>query len=502
MQKILSRRLALFFIGIDAGTTCIKAAVVSEDGRTIGSVTENVGIHKPSEDFCEIDMTRLWDSLCSILLKLKANNLRIWNRIQGIGITGQGDGLWAIDKKGNPARNAILWNDTRTKNLKLENRDQIDRICMENTANPLYAGSNIHILRWIRDNEPETLKQIHKIFHCKDWLNFKLTDVVSSDYTDMTTALMNLKTKVFSQDILDALSLSEYTDLFASPVPSSEIIGSVTEQAAAQTGLNPGTPVIAGAIDVAAVAVGLGAARAGDTCIIVGTTLANQTVINGADIDFRKGLILSHIPNDSYICIMPTLSGAAAIDWVKSLLYPDTDYDEIEKIISAVPVGSRGIIFHPYLQGERAPFRNPFASGSFFGLKSVHRKEDLMRAAFEGLAMSLCDCFRSLPATNDRILISGGAAKNDTLCQMLSDSLGKSIVRVTEKEAGIKGIVSVVRVGLGLDPDYVSAEVSIDREFTAVPERHEKYERLFKLFQNLRFDYEKHWLERNHLFIG
>lgn len=141
----------MFFIGIDAGTTCIKAAVVSEEGRTIGSVTENVGIHKPSEDFCEIDMTRLWDSLCSILLKLKANNLKIWNRIQGIGITGQGDGLWAIDKKGNPARNAILWNDTRTKNLKLENRDDIDRICMENTANPLYAGSNIHILRWIRE---------------------------------------------------------------------------------------------------------------------------------------------------------------------------------------------------------------------------------------------------------------------------------------------------------------------------------------------------------------
>ncbi len=490
----------MFFIGIDAGTTCIKAAVISEDGRTIDCVTENVRLHKPSEDFCEIDMTRLWESLCGILMKLKANNLKIWSNIKGIGITGQGDGLWAIDREGNPARNAILWNDTRTKDLKLENRDEIDGICMGNVANPLYAGSNIHILRWILEREPETLKKIHKIFHCKDWLNFKLTGVISSDETDMTTALMNLKTKEFSQEILDALGLSEYLGLFARPVPSSEVIGTVTEQAAGMTGLKPGTPVIAGAIDVAAVAVGLGAVRAGDTCIIVGTTLANQTVVNEADIDFRRGLVLSHIPKDSYICIMPTLSGAAAIDWVKNLLYPDTAYEDIEKIIGSVPVGSRGILYHPYLQGERAPFRNPFASGSFFGLKSVHGKEELMRAAFEGIAMSLCDCFQSLPDTNDRVFISGGAAKNDTLCQMLSDSLGKSIVRVTEKEAGIKGIVSVVRAGLGLELDCGSAEVSVDKEFAAVPERHEKYERIFKLFQNLRHDYEKHWFERNDIF--
>lgn len=489
----------MYFIGIDAGTTCIKAAVVSEDGTTVDCVTENVGLHKPSEDFCEIDMTGLWESLCVILMKLKANHTGIWNEIKGIGITGQGDGLWAIDKDGNPARNAILWNDTRTKELRLENRDEIDAICMRNMANPLYAGSNIHILRWIREREPNTLKKIHTIFHCKDWLNFKLTGVASSDFTDMTTALMNLRTKEFSQEILDALDLSDYQHLFARPVPSSEMIGSVTEQAASLTGLPRGTPVIAGAIDVAAVAVGLGAVRTGDTCIIVGTTLANQTVIDGADIDFQKGLILSHIPEDRYICIMPTLSGAAAIDWVRNLLYPGTSYEDIETIIGSVPVGSRGIIYHPYLQGERAPFRNPFASGSFFGLKSVHGKEDLMRASFEGIAMSLCDCFQSLPDTNDRVYISGGAAKNGTLCQMLSDSLGKTIVRVTEKEAGIKGIVSVVRAGLGLDQDYGSAEAAIDKEFTAVQERHEKYERLFKLFQNLRHDYEQHWLERNAL---
>ncbi len=490
----------MVFIGIDSGTTRIKAAIVSEDGRTIDSVTENVLLYRPSEDFCELDMEKLWDSLCKILLKLKADNLHLWEEIKGIGITGQGDGLWAIDKNGAPACNAILWNDTRTKNLNIQNRDEIDEICVRNRANPLYAGSNIHILKWIQENEPETLAKIDKIFHCKDWLNYKLTEVVSSDYTDMTTALMNLKTKSYVQEILDELGLSQYMGLFAEPRDSAEIIGGVTEQAAASTGLKPGTPVIAGAIDVAAVAYGLGTVQTGDACVIVGTTLANQTVINEWDIDFSKGLILSHILKDRYICIMPTLSGAAAIDWVKELLYPHVSYEEIEKIIAEVPIGSGGIIYHPYLQGERAPFRNPYASGSFFGLKSIHDKADMMRAAFEGLAMSLCDCFESLPETKDRVFISGGAAKNNTICQMISDALGKRIIRVAEQEAGIKGIVTVAKIGLGYKTDLETIDVSIDKEFVPNPENHEQYRQLFRLFKNLRYDYEKHWLERNNLF--
>ncbi|MDF3002884.1 MAG: L-xylulokinase, partial [Bacillota bacterium] len=237
-----------------------------------------------------------------------------------------------------------------------------------------------------------------------------------------------------------------------------------------------------------------------DTCIIAGTTLANQTIIEESDIDFNKGLILSHIPKNQFVCIMPTLSGAAAIDWVKKLLYPGQNYDEIEQIINQVPIGSRGVIYHPYLQGERAPFRNPFAAGSFFGLKSTHGKEELMRAAFEGIAMSLCDCFASLPKTNDSVYISGGASKNDSFCQMAADSLGKTIIRGQGKEAGIKGIVSVVKVALGHEKEFATKEQSIDKEFAANQERHEKYQGMFQLFQNLRYDYEEHWLQRNNLF--
>ena len=497
----------MFYLGIDAGTTCIKAAIVSDEGTYIDTAVEDVTLFMPSEDACELDMLLLWENLCRLLRTLSKRNPAIWSKLAGIGITGQGDGLWAIDSEGNPVRNAILWNDTRTKHLKLENKDKIDGICIRNNANPLYAGSNIHILRWMKENEPDQLSRIRKIFHCKDWLNYKLTGIVCSDDSDMTTALMNLKSGTFSKEILDALELSPFLELFATPKASTEVIGSVTGDAAEQTGLKKGLPVIAGAIDVAAVAVGLGAVDTGDTCIIAGTTLANQTIIEENDIDFSKGLILSHIPKNRFVCTMPTLSGAAAIDWVKKLFYPTLTFEELEQIVNQVPIGSRGVIYHPYLQGERAPFRNPFAAGSFFGLKSTHGKEEFMRAAFEGIAMSLRDCFDSLPQTKDRIFISGGASKNDTFCQMAADSLGKTIVRKQGKEAGIKGIVSVVKVALGHQQELYSMEQSIDnmeqsieKEFLPDADRQEKYQEVFRLFQSLRYDYEKHWLQRNNLF--
>ncbi len=489
----------MVFLGIDAGTTCIKASIISEDGKFIDTVSEDVRLLMPSEDSCELDMTELWESLCKILVKLKENNLQIWKDIKGIGITGQGDGLWAIDKDGVPVGNAILWNDTRTKHLDLGNRDEIDKLCIDNNANPLYAGSNFLILRWVKEKEPYIFNKIYKIFHCKDWLNYKLTGVISSDYTDMTTALMNLRTKKFSQEILDVMDLSECMDMFAVPRDSCEIIGAVTKEASKVTGLCEGIPVIAGAIDVAAAAIGLGVVNVGDACTIVGTTLANQTIIRDTDIDFEKGLILSHIHKDNYICIMPTLSGASAIEWVRRLLYPGETHESIEKIIKEVPIGSNGIIYHPYLQGERAPFRNPNATGSFFGLKSTHNKENLMRAAFEGLVMSLCDCFESLPKTSEKIFISGGAAKNDTLCQMAADCLGKGIIRVADKELGIKGIVAALKVGLGIERDCSTTNVLIDKEFTANIYHNKKYKNIFKLFKNLRNDYEVHWNERNEM---
>ena len=143
----------MYFLGIDAGTSRIKAALIDGEGNQIDIASMPVKVLFPFEGACEINMMELWNTMCKITRLLSQRNPQIWNKLVGIGITGQGDGLWPVDSKGKPVRNALLWNDTRTKNLKISNRDDIDKICIKNFANPVYAGSPHILLRWLKEKE-------------------------------------------------------------------------------------------------------------------------------------------------------------------------------------------------------------------------------------------------------------------------------------------------------------------------------------------------------------
>jgi sugar (pentulose or hexulose) kinase len=215
---------------IDAGTSQIKAALLSIDGSKIDIASSKVKLITPFEGRCEIDMNGLWETLCKLIRELKARNEDAWNSIEGIGIAAQGDGLWAIDKEGQPVRNAILWNDTRTKALGLINNDELDEVCVENGTNVLYAGSVHVLLRWLLENEPDSIDRISYVLHCKDWLNFKLTGVVSTDYSDSSTAALSLYSKEYSVEVLDALGVGKYKKVFPKPVKSTQVIGYVNKK--------------------------------------------------------------------------------------------------------------------------------------------------------------------------------------------------------------------------------------------------------------------------------
>jgi len=161
----------VYFLGIDAGTSRIKAALIDEEGDQIDIASMPVKVLFPFEGACEINMMELWNTMCKITRSLSQRNPQIWNKLVGIGITGQG------------------WNDTRTKNLKISNRDDIDKICIKNFANPVYAGSPHILLKWLKEKEKENFKKISTILHCKDWLNFMLTGELVTDYSDASRCL-------------------------------------------------------------------------------------------------------------------------------------------------------------------------------------------------------------------------------------------------------------------------------------------------------------------------
>ena len=207
---------------------------------------------------------------------------------------------------------------------------------------------------------------------------------------------------------------------------------------------------------------------------------------------------LFHLMPDLYLRLMANSAGASTLDWARQILVPGMPFEEVEKGILSVPAGSEGVLYHPYLYGERAPFRNPYACGGFLGLTHHHNRFHMLRAAYEGLAMSLRDCFEFLPDVDRVIYVVGGASASETLCQICADALGKPLKRSTIKELGLYGIARAVRMGLGYSADFPDLEkVFSVRIFEPDRLRFEKYEHLYRLFLEARMGVEPYWSGRD-----
>jgi sugar (pentulose or hexulose) kinase len=308
---------------------------------------------------------------------------------------------------------------------------------------------------------------------------------------------LNLYNKKYSVEVLDALGVGKYKNVFPEPVESTQIIGRVSKAGCIESGIREGVPVIAGSIDCAAVTLGAGLTDVGDACTIIGTTLASELIHEKQHINFKTGLVVCPISNSNYITIMPTLNGTATIDWVKDLLAPDVSFKELEDGIENIPLGSRGIICHPYIHGERSPFRNPFACGGFYGLTSVHTKLDMLRAAFEGVTYSMYDCYQFLPKIYKQVTVSGGGANSAFLCQMFADCLGTELLRSSIKQQGLYGMYYALKVALGYESDFKNIDAKINERYKPDLDRHYKYLHQFKKYKDIRTSMETFWKERH-----
>lgn len=485
------------FLAIDAGTTMVKAALTDANGDIIDVVSKKLQVLMPNQDWCEMDMNAVWQEVCEVVNTLRENNIDTWDNICAIGICAQGDGMWPIDKDGEPVRNAILWNDTRAGDLL--DYKSINKTCLNLGTTPLFPGANLIILRWLKEYEPESYNRIHKVLHCKDWLNYKLTDRIITDQTDASTALLNIYTKEYKFALLDVLGINECVNCFPKVTASDDFIGTVTNKAASQFKVKEGTPVIAGSIDVLAVATGCHVTKPAQKGSILGTTLCNYVVLDeeGARAEAgENGEVLCHTHPNVYIKLMAALSGTAALDWVTHEITDDEPYEQLNESIAKLPVGSEGVIFQPYLYGERAPFHNPNACSGFFGLRPYHNKYHMMRAAYEGVAMSLYDCYQNLPLGESKFILAGGASKSDLICQMVCDCMGEETIRYKEKELGILGIVSLLQkaTGCGKPKDNTAERHDI---FKPDIDNHESYKNIYGRFCELKTIMEPFWRQQN-----
>ena len=453
-----------YLLGLDVGTTGVKAILIDHEGRIVASATSEVALHTPHPLWSEQNPKDWWEAAVrSIRTTIETAKIDS-ESIRGIGLTGQMHGLVLLDDGGNVLRDAILWNDQRTGSQceTITRKIGFEKL-LQLTGNPVLPGFTAPKLLWVKENEPGNYKKIAGFLLPKDYIRFKLTGNSATDVSDASgTSLFQVPDRKWCEPVLDALEIPQKwtPECFE----SSEITGNVNQSAAEQTGLAKGTPVIAGAGDQAAQAIGTGLYREGTISVTLGTSGVVFAPTKKPLID-QQGRLHSfcHATDDTWHVMGVMLSAGGSFRWLRdtvceaeSKIARQKDIDPYEVMTlkaKEVPPGSEGLIFLPYLSGERTPYPDPNAKGSFAGLTLRHGKAHMIRSVVEGICFGLRDCFeliRALDLCPENVRVSGGGANSDLWRQILADVLNVSVVRVNHTQGAALGAAMLAGVGSGI----------------------------------------------------
>lgn len=506
-----------YMLGIDIGTSLIKTVIFDLTGAEVGTDSQTVQIDGPQPGWTQQDMQAVWQEAAATIQGAITQAGVDPAQIAVVGPTGQGDGAWMIDRNGNPVGPAPLWNDGRATDVITRwEKDGILANLFTKGGTVLWPGAQAPILAWLRENEPETFNNIATVFCCKDWLKFKLTGQICTDESDGSIPFMSMTTRQYDDDQLALLHMADLKDKLPPVRLSHKIIGHVTDAAAAETGLAAGTPVVSGLLDVAANAVGIGAINGGQSFTLLGTTALNAIVLDHPALDPADvGATVCHGLPGRWLRVLGAMAGTPNLDWylanMGEIFQTEADQQQVdvfsllERAVSETPVGAGGVIFHPYLQGERAPFLNPAARAGFFGVSADTTRRHLVRAVYEGVAFSIRDCFESIGANVQEVMLAGGGANSPAWCQMLADVTGCKMVVPAGTQFGTLGAALVGAVGVGLFEsidDAVARCVKTDRTYTPNPANRQKYNGLYQLYRNLIEPMAAFWTARQEVLDG
>lgn len=458
-------------IGIDAGTSVIKSIAFTVTGEQIAAAAIPNRYQTFPDGGAEQDMARTWTDTAATLKELSEKVPNLKDRLIAISVTGQGDGMWLIDKAGEPVAPAWLWLDARAAS-----------ITEDFAGGPHYAahyqrtGTGVNAcqmsmqLAWMTRHRPDLLARATTGFHCKDWLYFKLTGVRATDPSEGNFTFGQYKTRSYAPDVLDVLGASDAKSLLPEMVEGTEVAGALTPEAAALTGLKPGTPITLGYVDVLCTGLGGGLYDPkGETgCTIVGSTGMHMKIApSAAHVKLnaeQSGYTMCFPVPGMYAQIQSNMASTLNIDWLLDLgrdvlaaqgversrgdLLKGLD----ERILAAEPARA---MFHPYISaaGERGPVMEPAARAMFTGLELGMGFADMMRAVFEGLCFASRDCYSAMGDIPREVRVTGGAARSQALRVMLASVLKAPVRSVQREEAGAAGAAMMAAVQQKIYPD-------------------------------------------------
>ena len=497
--------MSQYLLGIDNGSTVSKAALFDLHGKEIAVASCKADTEYPHPGWTERGMEMLWQSTASAIREVIAKSGVKPEEIAGIGNTGHGNGVYLLDKQGQPLRNGIQSMDSRAADIVTGwNNGNLHAKVFPFTIQSFWPAQPNALLVWLKQNEPQNYERLGAILMVKDYIKYRLTGEITGDYTDMSaTSLMDVRNQCYSRELMTLYDLSEAYDALPPLKQSSEVCGQVTNAAAKETGLAVGTPVVGGLFDVDASAIGAGAINVNQACLVMGSWSINEVITKDPIVDLSLFMTTIFADPDLFLTIEGSATSATNLEWFVNQFCGEEQnqakrrgisvYEVCNEEVASLPLDSTNIIFHPFLYGSNVQLT---ARAGFYGMAGWHTRAHLLRALYEGVVFGHLSHIEKLRAAGGKIntaRLAGGGSRSLVWSQMFADTIQVPMEVTDGNELGARGAALSAGIGAGIYSNYseaVQEAVTVVRVHEPIPvntphylARYAEYERLTKVMQ-------------------
>lgn len=490
-----------YYLGIDLGTSAVKCILIDETGKVSATTSQDYPILQPRPGWVEQRPEDWWTGTKSAIQQLMAKSTIQAEQVKGIGLSGQMHGSVFLDDELEVVRPALLWSDQRTAQQCEWIEDVIGKERLgQLTGNRALTGFTAPKVIWLRDNEPEHYEQVAHLMLPKDYVRLQLTGTFGMDMSDASgTLLLDVANRAWSEEVLADLGIP--SEWLPPLYESNDVVGTLLEPIAHELGLAPGTPIVAGGGDQACGAVGVGVVRKGIASVALGTSGVVFAHDDQYEVDDKQRLhsFCHGVPGKWHRMGVMLAAGGSFQWWRNHFAFEELEqaeregkdvYEFLTALAETAPLGSEGLLFSPYLSGERTPHPDPKARGGFIGLTMRHSKAHLTRAVLEGITFGLRDSLELVKQSGielTELRVSGGGAQSPFWRQMIADIFGYPVVTVNSTEgpaygAAVMAASGVLKVAIS---ELTEQWIQVDSRVEPNPEQQAAYEEYYQLYRQL-----------------
>ncbi|MFW6270232.1 MAG: xylulokinase [Bacillota bacterium] len=483
-----------YLLGLDIGTSGVKAILISVAGDIITTNTRSYPLSTPRAGWAEQNPEDWWQATQNVIQDVLTDSGIKAEELKGISFSGQMHSSVFLDENMEVIRPAILWSDTRTSRQCEEIYEKVGGLenLINYVSNPALEGFTAPKILWLKENEPENYKKVKQVLLPKDYIRYKLTGEIHMDVSDGAgTLMLDVENKNWSDPLLKKLGIEK--DLLPPVVESIAVTGEITSEVAKKTGLNPGTPVVAGGADNACGAVGSGIIKEGRVMASIGSSGVVLAQTNSPTPDDQGRIhLFNHSKPDVWYMMGVMLSAGMSYSWLQESMYGDRlEYEELNQLAGEIEPGSEGLVFLPYLYGERTPHADANARGVFFGISGKHKEGHFARSVMEGVSFGLRDSLELIKEKGieiKEIRAIGGGIKSEVWQSILANIFGEEISLLNVEEGPAFGAALIAGVGVEAFSSFEAAEkkmIKIKRKIPPRTETVKKYDKYYQIYRDL-----------------